>query len=214
MGIFGMLFSVPEAMVLHAISQIAANGSRAWFLRRHLTLTSLIPYCAGAALAVAIASLTEFRPSQKTVFLLLGITPAFLFVRGLTLDYLKKPHAFALGGLVTWLMLAAGASGPLLDLFFQKTRLDRNGVVANKALTQTLGHVLKGSYYSVVFFSAGETPQIPWAISIPLLLILATLGTRLGTWVLERLSEIQFRTWTQRLILAIGALLLTKGLTL
>lgn len=214
MGILGLLFPVPEAMVLHAISQLAANGSRAWILRSHLNFTSLAPYCAGAVIALAAAFSTGFQPSQKTVFLFLGISPIFLFVRGLVLDYLRKPHAFALGVTVTWLQLAAGASGPLLDLFFQKSRMEKNGIVANKALTQSLGHVLKGAYYTVALVGTTHTPLLAWHISIPLLFLSAAAGTRMGTWLLDRLSETQFRTWTQRLVLAVGALLLTKGLSL
>lgn len=49
--------------------------------------------------------------------------------------------------MVTAAQLAAGASGPLLDVFYLNTKLDRLAIVATKALTQTLGHLLKLGYY-------------------------------------------------------------------
>ena len=34
MGLYGLLLTVPVAMVLHGVTQFAANGSRAWIHRR------------------------------------------------------------------------------------------------------------------------------------------------------------------------------------
>ena len=45
------------------------------------------------------------------------------------------------GVVVSATQLLAGASGPLLDVFYLNTPLNRYQVIASKAITQTLGHV-------------------------------------------------------------------------
>ena len=57
---------------------------------------------------------------------------------------------------MTAAQLFAGASGPLLDFFYLHARLDRYQVVANKALTQTIGHMLKLVYYGGVMGVSGD----------------------------------------------------------
>ena len=46
------------------------------------------------------------------------------------------------GAFIITLQLLAGAAGHILDVFFQKSRLDRKTIVATKAVTQVTGHRL------------------------------------------------------------------------
>ncbi len=43
---------------------------------------------------------------------------------------------------------------------------------------------------------------------------LALLGTTLARTVLDRLTDRQFRTWTKRIVLAVGSVFLMQGLLL
>ncbi len=72
------------------------------------------------------------------------------------LDVTHPATAVVCGTAVTAAQLFAGASGPLLDFFYLHARLDRYQVVANKALTQTIGHVLKLVYYGGVIGVSGD----------------------------------------------------------
>ena len=76
----------------------------------------------------------------------------------------------------------AGAAGHILDVFFQKSRLDRKTIVATKAVTQVTGHV-----YRIIYFgSFGMTfdASIPWwAYAAAIALTVA--GTSLAALVLD-----------------------------
>ncbi len=127
-------------------------------------------------------------------------------LRGLNVE--TPGTAFACGIVVTAAQLAAGASGPLLDVFYRNTKLDRLAIVATKALTQTLGHLLKLGYYVGVI---GH--DLPGAWLWAGIIVMAVLGSRLGTLILVRVSEAQFRRASEIAILALGALCVVRGLS-
>jgi uncharacterized membrane protein YfcA len=80
-------------------------------------------------------------------------------------------------------------------------------VVATKAVTQTLGHVLKLIYYGLII---GLTEPIAlWFLGVAV--ATAVLGTRVGTLILMRFDETRFRQLSGWVILAIGALCIVKG---
>jgi uncharacterized protein len=65
------------------------------------------------------------------------------------------------GLFVATLSLAAGIAGPILDLFFVCSKMTRHAVVATKAMTQSLSHLLKILYFGSVV--AVTTAQVrPW----------------------------------------------------
>ena len=110
--------------------------------------------------------------------------------------------------MVTAAQLFAGASGPLLDVFYLNARLNRFEIIASKAFTQTLGHLLKLLYYGVVI---GVTdPIASWFYGVAILT--AVVGTRVGTKLLERLEDDGFRRISGWAILAIATFCFVKGL--
>ena len=155
------------------------------------------------------------------MYLLLGLVPfaAAVVPRRWALDVTKRGAAEICGVLVTLLNLTAGVAGALLDVFFVRTTLTRHQVVATKAVTQTLSHVLKLVYFGFVTdaLSAGkggaESVTLPWwifAAVIPLSMV----GTTAGKMLLDRMTDMHFRLWSQRITLGIGAVLLWRGLAL
>src|SRR3546814_5291538 len=86
-GIFGMaggmvrvgvllaVLPVPEAMALHAVTQMASNGWRAVLWWRHVRWRVVAAYLAGCAVALAVWSVWLFVPSKPLALLFLGITP-------------------------------------------------------------------------------------------------------------------------------------------
>lgn len=216
MALLAALFPVPVAMLLHGVTQGAANGSRAWFLRAHVRWAVLPPYLAGAALALGVFAFLTFVPDRGLVLLLVGAFPWLgrLLPAAGRLDVGRPATAFACGAVVTAAQLLAGASGPLLDVFFLNSTLDRRAVVATKAITQTLGHGTKLVYYGAVLGLAGAAFEgaaaPPWlfAAVVPA----ALLGTRVGTRLLDRLEEATFRRASGRIVLALGAACSIGGL--
>ena len=210
MGLLILLLSVPVAMLLHGVTQGFANGSRAWFLREHIRWKVLPPYLAGALLCVAAFSALKLVPDRGVVLLLVGLFPWLgRLLPGLVQLNVERPlTASGCGALVTAAQLLAGASGPLLDVFFLRSALDRHQIVATKAITQTVGHLTKLGYYGTLLHLAGDGLDLEGAIPAWLFLAVipvALLGTRIGTRLLDRLDESQFRRISDRIILAIGA---------
>jgi uncharacterized membrane protein YfcA len=210
MGVYVALLPVPTAMVMHGGTQLISNVSRAWLLRRHVYWRGFAYYVAGSIVAFAAMLGVRYTPEPLVVFLGLGLTP--FIARLLPADWLdfQRPRAALVTGFqVAVVQLMAGAAGPLLDIAFVETRLDKNQVVATKAATQVFSHSLKLVYFG----TALQTSQL----SLPLLaaVAVATLaGTRLGTAVLERLSDVAFKRYSRGIVLAIGAIYLYKAASL
>ncbi len=209
MAILVSTMSVANAMLLHGAVQATSNGSRAWFLRTHIRWQILPTYLAGAAVAVGFFTWLALVPDAGVVLILVGLFPwlarANKRLRGL--DVTRPLTTFVCGVVVTAAQLLAGASGPLLDVFYLNSPLTRQEIVANKALTQTIGHILKIVYYGVIV-SLGTT--LPWWL-FAVALALAVGGTRLGTMLLMRWNDAAFQKVSQAIILLIATLCVVQG---
>jgi len=110
--------------------------------------------------------------------------------------------------LVMLLNLTAGVAGPALDFFFIKTALTRNEIVATKAVTMFGSHIVKIAYFGIPLVTKHSIDGLPpwwmFAIAVPLTL----LGTYLGTRVLQRLSDVGFRSYTKYIVTGVGVVYL------
>jgi uncharacterized membrane protein YfcA len=212
MAVLVMLLSVANAMILHGAVQATANGSRAFFLRRHIRWRMLPPYILGAAAAVALFGALAFVPDASIVLILVGIFPfiARLNKRLRGLDITRPVTTVTCGFVVTCAQLLAGASGPLLDVFYLNTPLTRLEIVANKAITQALGHITKIVHYGIVI---GLATTVPWWVYVTGL-ALAVVGTRMGTAILTRWNDTDFQRYSQAIILTVAALCIARGVWL
>ena len=111
---------------------------------------------------------------------------------------------------VTSANLFAGAGGPVLDSFFSNSGLDRQVIVANKAITQTFSHSLRIVYYLVVAMSLEclSTATIVCAV------FFAYLGTTVGTKLLNHWDNKSFNRVSTVLILTIGFFCILQGIYL
>lgn len=217
MGVLVWVLTVPQAMILHAVSQFFANSSRAFFLRQHIYTRGIAYYAAGVAVIFVLFSLITFVADERTVFLLLGASPfiAYALPKNLALDFTKPVHAFICGLILTVFQFVAGVGGPLLDSFFQNRTLTRHQTVATKAFSQSIAHITRIAYFTlIVGHEAGD-----WKEGLPLWLCLAAipmalLGTHAGKALLERLSDHHFYRATQYILFAVGGIYLVKGLML
>lgn len=210
MAVLVLLLSVPAAMVLHGAIQGMANGSRAWMLREHIVWRVLPPFLAGSAVGVAGFVALALAPSENFVLLMVGLFPwvarASRVLRGM--DITRPGIGFAAGLITMPIQLLVGVSGPLLDVFFLNSDISRHQVVATKATTQTIGHFLKIAYYGTLF--GGATAEVG-GVRLVLALGAALIGTRIGTLLLDRLSDDTFRRMSEYVILTLGAVCAAKG---
>lgn len=214
MAILVSTVSVAAAMMIHGAVQATANGSRAWFLRTHIQWQILPAYLLGSAISLAGFMALALVPQAGVILIVIGVFPFLarmlsrIAPRLSGLDITHLPTAAACGVAVTAAQLFAGASGPLLDVFYLNSSLDRYQVVASKALTQTLGHLIKLGYYGLFI---GVVDGVP-AWFYLLLMATAVVGTRIGTRLLDRVKDDVFRRVSGRVILAIAAVCVAKGI--
>jgi len=209
MAILVSVVSVAAAMMIHGAVQATANGSRAWFLRSHIQWRILPAYSLGAAITLSAFWTLTLVPNASVILIIVGLLPwlarAVPKLHGLNIC--DPATALLCGGVVTAAQLFAGASGPLLDVFYLNSRLNRYQVIASKALTQTLGHLLKLIYYGLII---GVADSIPWWF-YTIAMVIAVTGTRIGTRALERISDTRFRQISGYIILFIAAVCTLKG---
>jgi len=148
--------------------------------------------------------------SKPVALLMLGVMPfvGFALPERLHLNVERRGHSTACGAICTGLALVAGVSGPVLDVFFIRSKMGRHAVVATKALTQAATHLMKIVYFGGVVVATGAevVPQV--AI---LMIVLAFAGTTLSRQVLERIDDSRFRLWTRWTVTGIGVAYLVSG---
>ena len=213
MGVLLAFLPLPAAMMLHGISQLASNGGRAFMLRNEVDWRVFRGYVVGAALALGLFAATSIVVGKAAALIAMGLTPfaALLLPEKLHLNVERRGHSALCGFVCLALNLVAGIAGPILDTFFVRSKMSRHAVVATKALTQTLSHLVKIVYFGgVIAVQGGEVS--PWLI--PTMVLLAFLGTSLSRPVLERMSDASFRQWTRWTVMTLGALYLASGLRL
>ena len=223
-GIFGMagglvllgvlLFMLPvgTAIAVQGAIQIIANGSRAWFSRAFIDWRVLATMTSGLVIAGALLFLLRYVPDLATVCIVIGLLPILLWIpqSWLSLDASKPHHAFICGFLGGGINLAVGVAGPTIDMFFIRTPMDRRTIIATKAAAQVVNHAGKVLFYwnATMVLTGWEWGAV--ALAAPF----AVLGTSAGYWVLQRLTDANFKSWTRLLVTAIGIYYLIRGLTL
>lgn len=212
MGLYAATLPVQVAMVLHGVTQLFANGFRAFLLRERIFAPGLVWYGLGALGSLAFFTWLALVVSRPVMFVLLGAIPLALSALPLRFapSFAHSGGALACGVLCTSASLLAGVSGPLLDVFFVRAELDRFEVIATKAFTQAVGHVLKIVYFAWLV----RGPELEMNVALwlyPTLVLCAYLGTRVGGSVLESLSDGVFRRWTGRIVITLSLVYLWRG---
>ena len=213
MLILAQFVAVAPAMVLHGVTQFVSNGWRAVLWRRWIVWRIVGLYALGAAPAILLPVLVAYVPDKATMLILLGTVPyaALALPEAAKLDAARPAHAVACGFFVAGTQLLAGVAGPLLDVFFVRSALDRRAVVATKATTQAISHVAKVGYYGALLAGFGAMPG-PAVFGAAVLA--ALIGTTLAGPLLEKLSNAQFRRWTRAIVLAVGGVSILQGVVL
>src|ERR1700730_3852768 len=203
------LFGMAGAMVLHAITQMASNGWRAFLWRTHIRWRPVAIYLIGCAVALAAWSITRYVPDKPVALLLLGGTPfmARLTPPGLKPDPESIWQGTFYGSICMGLMLMTGVSGPLMDTFFLGGKFDRRGIVATKATCPVARDFVKLIYFGGIIAQAATLDPVLAAVAV----VASMTGTTLARRILEAMTDLQFRTWASRLITAVAGYYIIYG---
>jgi uncharacterized membrane protein YfcA len=211
MGILLAMLPLPEAMMLHGITQLASNGWRALLWRDKVDWRIFRGYVYGAVTTLAIFAVMKFVVSKPIAFIVMGVTPfiAMVLPEEWHLNVERKGQPYACGFVCSALALLAGVSGPILDVFFVRSKMGRHAVVATKAMTQSFSHISKIVYFGVFAAIGGGAEVNPWMGAMMVLLAFA--GTSVSRHVLERMNDKSFRLWTRWTVLSLGVFYLASG---
>src|SRR5262249_15414849 len=113
---------------------------------------------------------------------------------------------FITGVATTIIQILAGVGGLFLDIFFQKSMLDRKTTNATKAVAQSFSHIVRVLYFGSLS-GVGDLPL--WATGPAILLAVA--GTSLAPFVIERMTDHGIRQSTRAIIFAISAVYLVRA---
>jgi uncharacterized protein len=208
LGVLLFYFDVATGMILFSIIQFFVNVLRVVQWRQYVLWPIFGWYVVGAALSFAIMWTIALVPDKATVYLLLGLMP--FVVEALPAS--MRPNIewrgvpFFTGVVTTVVQILSGVGGLALDIFFQKSTLDRKTTNATKAVAQTFSHVVRAVYFGTLS-GLGDLPV--WATGPAILLAIA--GTSLAPLVIERMTDHGFRQWTRWIILAISAVYLVRA---
>src|SRR5262249_35204863 len=209
LGVLLIYFDVTTAMVLFSIIQFVANAWRAALWWRFVLWPIFLWYAVGGGLAFAIMRAIAFLPDKAAGSVRLGAMPFCVEA----LPAAARPNIqwrgmpFVTGLLTTVVQFLAGVGGPFLDVFFQKSLLDRKTTLASKAVVQTFSHVLRGAYFGS--FGGTEALQHYWLYAGAIFVAIA--GTSLTPLIIERMTDHGFRQWTRAIILTVSAIYLARG---
>jgi len=210
MGVLLALLPLPATMMLHGVTQLAANGWRALMLRREIDWRVFRGITLGALAALALFAVLQLVVDKAVALIAMGLTPfaGLALPEKLHLNVERRGHSFACGAVCTAIALMAGVSGPILDIFFVRSKMSRHKVVATKAASQSFGHLLKIAYFGGIVSAAGATVE---PVTAGIAVVLAFVGTSLSRQVLERISDAVFRRWTRWTVMSIGSVYLATG---
>jgi uncharacterized membrane protein YfcA len=208
LGVLLNFFDVPSGMILFSIIQFTANGWRAFQWRSFVLWPIFFAYVVGALLAFACMYAIRFVPNKTMVYLTLGLMPFAIeaLPRTMRPNIEWRGVPFITGVLTTVIQVLAGVGGLFLDIFFQKSMLDRKTTNATKATVQSLSHIVRIAYFGTI---SGLANVPKWALGPAIMLAIA--ATSLAPLVIERMTDHGFRKWTRVIIFAVSGVYLIRG---
>ncbi len=208
LGVLLSYLDVAAGMIFFSIVQLFANGWRALHWRRYVLWPIFGWYVLGAVIAFALMFAISFVPNKAIVYLTLGLMPFAVEI----LPAAMRPNIewrgvpFVTGVLTTIIQVLAGVGGLFLDIFFQKSMLDRKTTNATKAVVQVLSHVVRAAYFG----SVSGLRDVPFWACVPAI-GLAIAGSAAAPFVLERMTDHGFRRWTRIVIFAVSSVYLVRA---
>ncbi len=211
-GALALVLPVSATFVAHGILQLTANAWRAIVHRQHVRWGIVALFALGSFAIGAVMAKIAFEPTRATLFLLMGLSPMLVWLpdNWVKLDGSRPVQAVVAGAAVTGTNLTAGVAGPLLDIFFVRTSLTRHTIVATKAATQVFSHLMKIAVYGAPLVASGGKGMPPlwvFVLAIPLSMV----GTVAGGYVLDRLSDVNFKRYLRLIVTVIGVVYLVQA---
>ncbi len=183
-GIMPLFLPVNAIVPIHAATQLSSNVSRAWFGREALRFDYFKAFLIGSALGIVVFGTAvryfrlDFIPLFIGVYILLTQWSERVnyWLRGLESFYLVGFIQMGLG-------IFVGTPGPLAIALLNRKYENNHTVVSVGALMMVWIHIAK----LVIYVNLGFAFSDYWQLII-LMIIMATIGSLLGTKFRQRIS--------------------------
>ena len=192
LGVMATLLPAAAVVPIHGVVQLGSNCTRTVLFIKHVNwriFAYYVPFMIlgvwGATLIWSGDKLKYFQPFIGGVILL------YLLSRRYKLVWRNAPMLIypIIGLLAGFVTIFIGATGPLIAPFFLRDDLDKEGVIATKAICQSVGHLLKiPAFLSLGFDYAAYGPLLAT------LLFMVIVGTMLGKRLLSKMNRQTFET--------------------
>lgn len=208
-----MTFFLPLNLIIpiHGVIQFISNISRSWFLKKHIKWPIFWYFCIGAPLGMLLAVLLIKKlPYPKFFLACLTVSILYALFKPKKLPQLKIPFwgFIFVGVMVGFFGPLIGATGPFLASFFLRDDLDKEEIVATKASTQTIGHLLKiPAFYHLAF------PYQDYSYTIIAMSFMGVFGTKVGVMLLGKIDDKIFRILYKTALFAAVLRILYKIIT-
>lgn len=209
LGVLLVFFDVATAMVMFSLLSTTGNTWRVVTWRRYIRWKIFFFYIVGGSMAFVLLRFIALVPSKAMIYLILGLMPYALeaLPRSWCPNIEWRGVPTVTGFITTSIQLMAGNGGMFLDIFFQKSGVDRKTTVATKSICQSFGNVSRILYFGTL---GGVGEAVPlWAFGPAILLAIG--GTALAPLLLERMTDHDFRRWTRKLIFLVSGVYLLRA---
>lgn len=200
------LVPVQAIIPIHAVTQLASNGSRVMFGYSHIDWRLVGPFALGAVLGAWLGA-EVYRELN------LDWLPALIGVLVLTITWVPLPQ-LRLGGPAALLMLGfyqtglgmlAGATGPLGAAVLRYYNTGRDWLVVNTAVYMSVNHAIRVVAFALLGFSFA-----PWLGLMSGMIIAGILGSWVGTRLRSHIPQLLF----QRIFKVLVSLLAVRMIVL
>jgi uncharacterized membrane protein YfcA len=200
------------AIPVHGIVQLVSNGSRAYFLREHVRLQTILPFLLPLLPAAALGAFLLGTLPPGVGKMLIGAFVLFFTWRSRPREGAPRFRAHpgrmlaAGGALVGFFSTLVGATGPLLAPFIVALELTPQATVGTMAACQVFQHASKVLVFGVAGFDFRGMVGPALALST-----CAIIGSALGTRWIDRIDRDLFKRIVRVVLTLLALQLLISG---
>ena len=213
-ALLNIFYPPPVALALHALAQIASNGTRIAVFLRYVKWHLLVPYAIGSTVGIGLASAVFLSLPEQLMQMVIAL---FLASYALFNQQVARLPVIAvarhnlsflpIGLLAGLLSMTLGAVGPVLSPFIKENIAHKESFIATKALLQIWVQCCKSVVLLTVFaFSVGD-----YAVELGLMIAALLSGTLLGKHWLKHINELWFDKLLRAALLLVAISMLLEA---
>lgn len=187
LSLMTFFLDIRSIVPIHGVVQLVSNSSRCWYLRQNVRMDFFWPFILGAPLGF-VAAYFILGQIEKTqyLYLFLSILIFWALFKPKNLPEIRlRSYQWAILGFFSAIQGAlVGATGPLLAIFYLRSDLKKEEIVATKAMQQLTTHLFKIPLFLSLDFAYSE-----FLLLITLMSAATILGSLVGVKILKRLPE-------------------------